>query len=513
MIDRNSLLDQLKKLPDSEWDEVIFRLEVDESHLRIGVTKNQRSIDLISLLGQQDSGLQRLQKIIRDLSFFKELIPAGTYPVGDALRQREEAHEQEAMENALAHGEEEANGKITPEKFYSFQRGTEWLGVFREWDTPRSFRMELLETTLRNGRSRLNCPAASIIGHGGSGKSVALRRLALDLVAQGSKVWWVESPERLVEFGLDDFIDDGDRPQFLLIDEIQDLDSSYVDRLSRHLKKHPGLVLVVAGRSLPKGLRLGSKNQFTPNEADDRIAILDKISEVLPAWAATAAELKTETLREARLVRILLVLARRQAPIPKTLEELEESFLQILADDLERIRQDFPGLATAILDAAIFRETGMNFISASALVALATYHQPNARIPQLLMQFDNNPRWSKVAPLMFFDRSHKHFLFHHDEIGEGLIQASQVGLVDHYIDDIYRKDILDVVIHWAVVPPQDIEIDPGLAKTISYLLWFFTCKHPDLLDSATALSYIHELLNAEITHYAYLGLIVHDANQ
>ncbi|NEQ71045.1 MAG: ATP-binding protein, partial [Symploca sp. SIO2D2] len=507
MSDRISLLDQLNRLPDSQWEELLFRLEVESYHLRTGVTKSQQNIDLIKLFQQQESGLPRLEHQLRELAFFKKFIPAGTYPVGEELRQREEAREEEAV----ARGDIRGDYRITPEKFYSFQRGTEWLGVFREWDAPRSFREKLLNTTIRNSQQHRNCPATAIIGHGGSGKSVALRRLALDLVEQGYQVWWVENPTRLIELGLDDFIKDEGKPQFLLIDEIQDLDSSYVERLRRHLKQHPFLVLVVAGRRLPNKLKLGAKDKFTPNEAADRITILDKIAQVLPAWATTAAQLKAESLREARLVRILVVLARRQEPVPKTLKELEEVFLQILVDDLERIREQFPGLATAIMDAAVFQEVGMARLYRSVLITLADYHQPHASIPILFEQVTDNPRWDLVTPLLSFNQTKNYLLFHHDELAEGLIQASQARLTQPYIDDAYRKVVLDRVIRWATASQRNVAVDKQITATTSSLLQYFVCQRSDLVNQTTVLNYIYQLLNAEISHHAYLSLIVNNA--
>ena len=74
MVDRNNLLEQLNKLPDRQWQELLLRLDVDRAHLRTAVTKHQHNIDLIRLFDEED-GLQRLQKALRDLSFFKEFIP------------------------------------------------------------------------------------------------------------------------------------------------------------------------------------------------------------------------------------------------------------------------------------------------------------------------------------------------------------------------------------------------------------------------------------------------------
>ena len=510
MVDPNSLLEQLNKLTDSQREELLFRFDVDEAHLRTGVTKNQQNIDLIRLFQQQESGLHLLQNALREFAFFKGFIPAGTYPVGDELRQREEAREQDAMQAAATRGDAPEYGKITPEKFYSFQRGTEWLGVFRQWDGPRSFRADLLETTIRNSRNRRNCPATAIIGHGGCGKSVALRRLALDLAEEGYKVWWAESPERLVEFGLDDFIDNENKPQFLLIDEIQDLDSSYVERLRRHLKKYPFLVLVVAGRSLPRELRLGTKDQFTPNEAADRVIILDKIAEVLPGWATAASQLKAESLREVRLVRILVVLARRQDPVPQTLEELEEVFLQILVDDLERIREQFPGLATAIVDGAVFREVGIVSLHRCALIALANYHQPHANIPTLFEQVTSNRRWDLLTSLLSFEPTQNYLLFHHAELAEGLLQASQEGLIEPYVDNAYRRAILETSICLAVNSKGDTEISREIAEVSSELLRCFFYQLKNLVDPTIILDYIYQLLNAEVPHYAYFSLVVED---
>jgi hypothetical protein len=329
-------------------------------------------------------------------------------------------------------------------------------------------------------------------------------------VDKAYKVWWVERPEILVQLGLDDFIEHEGKPQFLLIDDIQYLNASCVKRLRSHLKQYPFLVLVVAGRDLPRELKLGATHRFTPNEASDRITILDKIAEVFPAWATTASQLQAESLREARLVRILLVLARGQRPIPKTLEELEEVFLRILVDDLEKIREQFPGLATAIMDATIFRQVGMAGLSRSVLIALANDHQPCAGIPILFEQVTDNSRWDVVTPLLSCDQSQNYFRFHHDELAEGLIQASKARLVEPYIDDAYRQVILDRFIRLATAPQGNVAVDRLIAQTASWLLQYFVCKRY-LVNQTTAFSYIHQLLNAGINHHAYLSLIVNDA--
>lgn len=70
MVDRNRLLDQLNQLTDSQWEELLFRLQVDPAHLRANVTKSQRNIDLISLFQQQDNGLKKLQRELQHCADF-----------------------------------------------------------------------------------------------------------------------------------------------------------------------------------------------------------------------------------------------------------------------------------------------------------------------------------------------------------------------------------------------------------------------------------------------------------
>ncbi len=68
MVDPNSLLDQLNKLLDSQWQELIFRLKINRAILSPNVApQNQRNIELIRLFQQQEDGLQRLQVAVNEL--------------------------------------------------------------------------------------------------------------------------------------------------------------------------------------------------------------------------------------------------------------------------------------------------------------------------------------------------------------------------------------------------------------------------------------------------------------
>ncbi|NEP14799.1 MAG: ABC transporter substrate-binding protein [Symploca sp. SIO2C1] len=89
MVDRNSLLEQLNRLNDSQWEAVLFGLNINKTHLRTGVSKSQNNIDVITLLEQRTNGLQSLQDKLRELALFQESTPVSSqqqiYQVGATL--------------------------------------------------------------------------------------------------------------------------------------------------------------------------------------------------------------------------------------------------------------------------------------------------------------------------------------------------------------------------------------------------------------------------------------------
>jgi len=501
---RDKLLIRLELLTNSQFKAMLFRLDNDipASHLPSGdAPQTVRAIDLIRLLEQQ-SKLGLLQRLLDELDWFKEFLPEGAYPVGQKLREREEARERQDMEEAKARDEDPEDYLVTPEKFYTFKPEADWLGIFRGWDAPWTFHSELLQRVVDASRNRKNCPAAAIIGHGGSGKSVALRRLAVDLAEQGYKVWWVKEPEQLLQFGLSKFEVADDGPHFLLVDDIHNLEDGYAKRYRRYLQKNRSLVLVVAGRGLPTAfkVRVGpGSGLFDPYDAGDRSLVLNKIADVIPKWADTAKELATEPLQKARLIRLLVVLARRKVA-PRNLEELESFFLEILADDIGKIRSVLPGLADAVIDATAIREVGRD-ISHVTLIALADYRQPEKHIPILLEDVIGNQRWKVLESLMSHNPEYDTVQFHHDELAEGIISAGRKKYLGSriIIDDAWRREILDVV------------INRGSVFSSSYALSGFVRQYPDIISQERALEYIRQLLAAGNGHHAYLRLIVDEA--
>ena len=502
---RDQLLEHLKNRPPSMFEEIMFRLNIRASDISgPRTTQTEVAMTLIQYLEQEELGLQRLQKLLNELDNFGGFLPEGAYLVGQKLREREEARESQAMEAAATRGEAPEDYRITPEKFYTFRPEAAWLGIFRDWDVQRSFHAELVRRVISASYGQKRCPAAAIMGLGGSGKSVALRRLGVDLSERGYKVWWAEEPERLLQFGMSQLVGAGGETCFLLIDDIQDLknEHEYVNRLKREIQSKSSLVLIVACRELPNALRGRVKpgdGLIILDETADHTPILRRIGEIIPDWAEKAEQLAAETLQQARLIRLLLVLSRGEAA-PADEQELETAFLEILADDIRRIRSVLPGLAEAVIDAAAICNVGRN-ISRETLVALADYHQQGASIPILLEEIDGNPRWQVLSSLLSHSPGYGAWKFHHDELAKGLLLAGQRGLLGDKLigDDMWKKAVLDIV------------INRGSKFSKSYALSAFIRNLPGLIDRDCAVAYIHQLLTSANGHYAYLRLIVDEA--
>lgn len=74
MVDRIKLFDQLKKLSESKFEELLFLLDIEPSQIRgSGVTQSQRAIDLIRYLELEVNGLTRLEKTLDELAFLKDV--------------------------------------------------------------------------------------------------------------------------------------------------------------------------------------------------------------------------------------------------------------------------------------------------------------------------------------------------------------------------------------------------------------------------------------------------------
>ena len=420
--------------------------------------------------------------------------PRGVYKVDASLRTSEEDRERVKVDRARVQEDAVEDCRIDPRAFYSLRAGAQWLAVFRNWDAPRSFRNQLLDLVMKRSEAPDGTLAAAIVGPGGSGKSVALRRLAVDLWGHGRDVWWIRDLAGFLQSGLTELGERSTVPQIVLLDR-SDQHKGDLRLLLAQIKEYENIIPVLAGREMSGSIRWPTPGTglFEPDESADRVAILRKIAELVPSWAQAAKQLEAEPLRRARLVRTLLVLARK-SDMPKTVEKIESAFEEILSDDVLRAGTAVPGLAEAIVEAAVLRDAGVS-IDHATFVALADLHRPGARV--LLDEVWENERWRSVHPLMEHGAGNR-WRFHHDELASGILSAANAyhrPLGNHVLVDAAwrRRTLMWIMEH-------------GHFTTRSPALCGLVVRWPDLIPPEKAIAYLKQLMADNCQHSSYLDL-------
>ena len=222
---------------------------------------------------------------------------------------------------------------------------------------------------------------------------------------------------------------------------------------------------------MPAGLQntlTPGRNLFVSDGATDQQAILHRVAELVPEWSARARALAGEPMHQARLVRLLVILAHGRIRLPQSLEELELRFREILAQEVLRVRDVHPGYAQALLFAAMVRSSGHD-LSRSSLIALADYYQPGTSFLSLLDP--DNQGWSLAEQLTFHDPLHDTIVFHHRELVDGVVQAGLHGAFEPWVTfgDAWLKMALAKLVQVGSAHSRSLAID-GLTRMFPNLL-------------------------------------------
>ncbi len=438
-----------------------------------------------------------VEGILEELDIHHLQLPIGSYPIDETF-----------IEKVKRYG---AKHRITPEDFYTFQPDTAWYGVLNGWDAERSFYRDLKTKALENiGDRRQYVPAVSVSGPGGSGKSIVLRRLAVDLAKRHHFVYWVDEPEELEKVDLSELTDGNLGPIFLFLDEVQHFESGRAKRFIKKLNKRKRFFLIACGREMPSAFQ-SSRYKFKTSDADDIPGILRTISKKSLRFETIASKLAEESLRKARLIRMLVVMDRyRDKPGKieiRNTEELETKFLEILADDLEWIERklpEFPGIVHALIDVAAMAEMGA-YTSIETFLGLVERYQQHIHSPKkispasgALQPFDDNERWTVLSRLISINKKYQAICFLHNELAEGIIRAVKIGILE-------KCGVVDR--HWYLRLLNTV-VEVGSNYTSSYLLSALFEKN--YIGTEDALSCIESFIEKGNGHHAHLGLILND---
>ncbi|HLO54117.1 MAG TPA: restriction endonuclease [Saprospiraceae bacterium] len=188
--------------------------------------------------------------------------------------------------------EEEKASKPNIFRYYTSSEvnNVQWYGILNEWDVKRndlfnfiknineSFSNEFIESRV----------GGIILGEGGSGKSVFLRRIAFEICVNQKDIvtWWVTDLHSFYSRDVN-IIDDNPHYKHLVI--IEDWyrnvgkDYSYSEPIFSWLKKKNNVRVIIGDRTLNNGYRkhITSRNKFLIS-LDENVKILETIKDKLP---------------------------------------------------------------------------------------------------------------------------------------------------------------------------------------------------------------------------------------
>jgi len=414
--------------------------------------------------------------------------------VDDNLKERENKRYEMKINNS-------DDDKIGVKYFYSARSELAWIGVFNDWDCRREIYEALWEKVVNYKFGEEGLPAASIIGRGGSGKSIVLRRLGIDLFNQGYEVWYAEDAKSFLDNDISKFIkaDQVDR-LFILLDEAQQLKSDEFKRLAVYLRESTSITCVIAGQSIEQGVwdRLKKSGRgFDLSRLKDQGKILAKIAELIPEWNKAIVRLSLlRGIDKARVIHLVYVLSKGESP-PTSLQELETKFLEVIAADYKRLHNEYSGLARAILFAAQMHQIRHD-ISRAGLVAMADHHEKGSSL--LLDALEENVAWKEAEDFITIDQIDK-VRFNHQEIAANLINAGQGGYLLHgKIDD-----------HWLLRDCHAFMSSNNVTHEMRSSA-LFSLVNAKKLNAKRANEFIDKLISDGNCHDEYLKLFSTKAN-
>jgi hypothetical protein len=353
--------------------------------------------------------------------------------------------------------------KFIPNKtdFYLSKKENDcqWRGVVRNWDCPRDARAKVKDQVIDsfNWESRV---AAVIHGSGGCGKSTFLRRLAIDCINENFRVLWVNDLENFCDEDLNK-ISDSPLKYLCVIEDwhrINNNESLIKTFLNRILKFHN--VRIVIGDRSPieqkeyyKYLIEDGEHELLQNENDE---IIRWVLGLYDPWKKSGEKIfLSKEIYNAPIFLILFVLANDYQEIDGThTKDVLSIFRDIVANDMKRIDQVYPGLARALFYWAHLYNIYHRYMRFTwqAVLKLADFYTPsNIKVSSRFSIMDeSNPFWRILFRYFSFELSfipafkNAHFIdIHHNLLIEkGLsIPINE----DWYFDDNIKIEILMIL--------------------------------------------------------------------
>ena len=276
-----------------------------------------------------------------------------------------------------------------PLQFYSSNNIVQWYGLLQKWDAPRQQYSGICQSIASSFDDIYSdMPVAAVVrGDGGSGKSVLLRRIALDLRSQYTVYWIADNAEDFINNEWVYDIDNNSTEKYLLIVEdwyrnfASTEDRSTANRLLQKVKSKTNVRLLIGDRHSQSTYYPKINQAIYDLRSKENGKLLEYISNIVPEWENKFQETEQEKLLKTGLFQILFVY--QYADTANTLNRAENYFLEVVQSDFKHLvksdKQFYKGLAHALyVYANLYTDFALT-LSPEAVIVLAEFYSGSKR--------------------------------------------------------------------------------------------------------------------------------------
>jgi hypothetical protein len=321
-----------------------------------------------------------------------------------------------------------------PIDFYSSNSFVQWYGIIKKWDAPRQHFSNICTTIAASFADKYSdMPVAAIVsGDGGTGKSVLLRRIAMELRNEYTVYWIADNAIDFLDNEWEEDIEKHDDEKYLLVLEdwyrnfTKTGSSETAVRLLQKVKRKPNVRLLIGDRPATPGNYPKPKNALFDLKHKENADLLKYIITQIPEWEGKFSEEQQTQLLETGLFQLLFVYQYSMAT--EVLPKAGDYFLEIIQSDYNQLCKSenvfYKGLAnTLYIYANLYAEYTL-YLSPEAIILLAEYFSAAKRPFALEQNSDallKDPVIKKYFDIIIkknAEYEHPLFKFRHDTLAD-----------------------------------------------------------------------------------------------
>lgn len=322
--------------------------------------------------------------------------------------------------------------RFQPINFYSGNSFAQWYGILNNWDAPRQHYKGICQAITSSYTDKYgDMPVAAIVrGDGGTGKSVLLRRIAVDLRDNYTVYWIADNAEDFLQNEWVYDIENNPNEKYLLVLEdwyrnfSKPDDRVTANKLIQKVKNKQNVRLLIGDRFSTQVYYPKSKHFDLRNTEND--SLLSHIIFQIPEWKYRLSEEQKSRILKTGLFQLLFVY--QHADSSEVSPRSINYFLEIIQSDYNELIQNgntfYRGIAHALYIYANLYADYSIMLSSEAIVILAEFYSETKRpfgLKQNAEELRNDPivkRYLDIISSSKGDRYISYTKFLHDTLAD-----------------------------------------------------------------------------------------------